>query len=273
MLDLAVKRKAPGLAVRNGLIFNPVLVQAVGLCPVVAMANSVKAAAIITAISFLIISATEYIASAFLKVVPRRIRIGLYIILDALMVWPIMVIIEKYDPASFGSLGIYLPIMAVNSLVVMRCERFAVRLKPVAALKDGLTASLGYGVVTMLVGTVREIVGSGSVVGYKFWDGRSLPAILLPFGGFLVIGFAAAVLRYITSLTWPKYLDKKQPKPVPKKQSAPAESKTLAPAAAGPAPEPEKPVFEPENTSITFNPVDFDTQMLTLDLSDKEGGE
>ena len=266
---MANNKRTPGIGTRNGLIFNPILVQAVGLCPVVAMAVSFKTALIIAAISFFILSLTEFIASAFLKVVPRRIRIGVYIILDALLIWPIMTIIEVLDPTLFGSFGIYLPIMAVNSLVVLRCERFAVRLKPSSALRDGITASVGYAVVTVITGAVREIIGSGSLFGYQFWEKRTFPVMLLPFGGFLILGFGAALLRYIISLTWPKYLDKKQPKPVVRRPARAAEPARQR-ADSNAIPE-EKPVFAPEETAINFDARDFDTQRIDLDFAEEEG--
>lgn len=211
------KQNSPGLLLRNAGIFNPVLVQAVGLCPVIAMATSLKGASILAGISAIVITLTEFIASAFLKPIPRWVRIGLYIIIGGALVAPFMVWFEKVSPELFGTLGIYLPIMAVNSLIVLRCERFAVKIKPLAAIADGATASVGYAAVLIFVGIVREILGAGSIGGFKFWNGRAFSGFLLPFGGFIILGFAGALLRAIISIYWPKYLDKKQPKPKEKK--------------------------------------------------------
>lgn len=214
---MANNTHSPGLLLRNAGIFNPVLVQAVGLCPVIAMATTLKGAALLSVVAATAITLCELIASSFLKVIPRWVRTGLYIIFGGAIVTPFMILIEKLNPELFGSLGIYLPVMAVNSLLVLRCERFAVKLNPIAALKDGFTASLGYAAVLLLVGTAREILGSGSIAGFKFWEGRTLLGLLLPFGGFLMLGFAAAALRTFISEYWPKFLDKKQPKPDAKK--------------------------------------------------------
>lgn len=210
---MAENSKIPGLLLRNAGIFNPVLVQAVGLCPVVAMATSIKGAALLAVVAAIAITVSEVIASAFLKVIPRWVRTGIYIIIGCALVVPIMYLIEKVNPELFGTLGIYLPVMAVNSLLVLRCERFAVKIKPLAALADGATASAGYAAVLLLVGTLREIIGSGAIAGIKIWEGRTLTGLLLPFGGFLMIGFAGAALRSFVSAYWPKFLDKKQPKP------------------------------------------------------------
>ncbi len=215
---MASGKKSPGILMRNAGIFNPVLVQAVGLCPVVAMATSVKTAALLAAISAVIITLSELFASLFLKSVPRWIRIGIYIILGGALVVPFMIIIERTNEPLFGSLGIYLPIMAVNSLNVLRCERFAVKISPLSALLDGITASVGYSAVLVLVGLIREVLGSGSIFGYRFFEGRTLSGLLLPFGGFLLLGFAGALLRTLISKFWPKYLDKKQPKPTEQKK-------------------------------------------------------
>ncbi len=215
---MAANSKSPGILLRNAGIFNPVLVQAVGLCPVVAMATSVKSAALLSAVAAVIITVSELIASLFLKPIPRWIRIGIYIILGGAMVSPLMILIERLNAPLFGELGIYLPLMAVNSLIVLRCERFAVKIKPTAALLDGLTASTGYAAVLLAVGIVREIFGRGSLFGFAFYSGRTLTGLLLPFGGFIMLGFFGAVLRVLIAKFWPKYLDKKQPKPGTKKK-------------------------------------------------------
>ncbi len=210
---MASHGKSPGLLLRNAGIFNPVLVQAVGLCPVVAMATSVKSAALLAAISAVIITLSELTASLFLKKVPRWVRIGIYIILGGAIVAPLMILIERTNAPLFGSLGIYLPIMAVNSLNVLRCERFAVKISPLAALLDGVTASVGYAAVLIVVGLIREVLGSGSIFGFRFFEGRTMSGLLLPFGGFIMLGFSGAILRVLISKFWPKFLDKKQPKP------------------------------------------------------------
>lgn len=251
---MAENNKNPGLLLRNAGIFNPVLVQAVGLCPVVAMATSIRGAALLAVVAAIAITVSEVIASAFLKVIPRWVRTGIYIIIGCALVVPIMYLIEKVNPELFGTLGIYLPVMAVNSLLVLRCERFAVRIKPLAALADGATASAGYAAVLLLVGAIREIIGSGAIAGFKFWEGRTLTGLLLPFGGFLMIGFAGAALRSLISAYWPKFLDKKQPKPRHGKKA--------------PAPKPEpKPVIAailpdltPEETDINLDDISAEIQ-------------
>ena len=215
---MASNGKSPGMLLRNAGIFNPILVQAVGLCPVVAMATSVKSAVLLALISAVIITLSEFFASLLLKPVPRWVRIGIYIILGGIIVSPLMILIERTNAPLFGSLGIYLPIMAVNSLNVLRCERFAVKIPPLSALLDGITASVGYSAVLIISGLIREVLGSGSVFGFKFFDGHTLSGLLLPFGGFIVLGFAGAALRALIAKFWPKYLDKKQPKPGSKKK-------------------------------------------------------
>lgn len=251
---MAENSKNPGLLLRNAGIFNPVLVQAVGLCPVVAMATTIKGAALLSIVAAVAITLSEVIASAFLKVIPRWVRTGIYIIIGCALVVPIMYLIEKVNPELFGTLGIYLPVMAVNSLLVLRCERFAVRIKPLAALADGAAASVGYAAILLTVGAMREIIGSGAIAGFKFWEGRTLTGLLLPFGGFLMIGFAGAALRSLISAYWPKYLDKKQPKPRNgKKVSAPKPEPKVSIAAI-------LPDLTPEETDINFDDIPADIQ-------------
>lgn len=210
--------KSPGMLMRNAGIFNPVLVQAVGLCPVVAMATSVNNALLLAVVSAVIITFSEFIASLLLKSVPRWIRIGIYILLGAAIVSPFMIFIERINAPLFSSLGIYLPIMAVNSLNVLRCERFAVKISPFKALADGITASVGYAAVLLVVGFFRELLGSGTLLGKTIFENPAMSGLILPFGGFLILGFASAALRTMIAKFWPKYLDKKQPKPGSKKK-------------------------------------------------------
>ena len=217
---MTTRSKSPGMLLRNAGLFNPVLVQAVGLCPVVAIATSLKGSALLALVAAVVITLSELLASLFMRRIARWVRIALYILLGGALVLPFMMFLEKNEPELFSSLGLYLPIMAVNSLVVLRCERFAVKIKPFSALRDGLTASLGYAAVLLLVGLVREVLGSGSIAGFVFWKGGHFHGMLLPFGGFLIIGFFAAVLRSIISAYWPRYLDKKQPKPHARRKRA-----------------------------------------------------
>lgn len=215
---MASNKKTPGMLMHNAGIFNPVLVQAVGLCPVVAMATSLRSAALLAVVSAVIVTLSEFIASLFLKRVPRWVRIGIYIILGAAIVSPFMILIERVNTPLFSSLGIYLPIMAVNSLIVLRCERFAVKISPVKALLDGITASVGYATVLIITGFFRELLGNGTLAERTIFKSPALTGMLLPFGGFLILGFASAALRTMVAKFWPKYLDKKQPKPGSKKK-------------------------------------------------------
>lgn len=253
----------------NAGIFNPVLVQAVGLCPVIAMATTLKGAALLALVATVTITLSEFIASAFLKVIPRWVRTGIYIIMGGGIVTPFMVLLERVNPELFGSLGIYLPIMAVNSLLVLRCERFGVKLKPLAALTDGFTASVGYSAVLILVGILREFLGSGSIAGFKLFKNMAIPGLLLPFGGFLMIGFAAAALRAFISAYFPKYLDKKQPKPGKKQKHK----------AVSPAPAIILPDLTPEEDPFTFDEIAaqteeiFEEEMQTVSYTELEQAE
>ncbi|HBL40842.1 MAG TPA: hypothetical protein DDY98_04435, partial [Ruminococcaceae bacterium] len=262
---MTAENKKAGLLLRNAGLFNPVLVQAVGLCPVVAMATSLRGSALLALVAAVVITFSEVIASLCMKRMVRWVRIGLYILLGGVIVLPFMLFLEKNEPELFSSLGLYLPIMAVNSLVVLRCERFAVKIRPLSALRDGLTASLGYAAVLIATGLIREILGSGSVGGFVFRHGRNLSGLLLPFGGFLIIGFFAAALRNFISTYWSHYLDKKQPKPgarrKPKKISQPIEPEAV-------------PDFAPDETPFSLEDIDtLPTEPMQEEVEESEAQE
>ncbi len=206
------KLAVPGYFVRNAVIFNPVLAQMAGLCPIVAIATSVRSAALMSLTLVCVLVITELLACVALKKVPRWVRIGLYIIIGAAVVTPVMLLTQRLNSSLAAGVGMYLPLMAVNSLVVMRCERYAVKLNVPECLRDALTAAAGYSAVTMLVGGIREVLVSASFAGVTLWNGFRLPGLVLPFGGFLILGFLSALLRVLISERYPTYLDKKAPK-------------------------------------------------------------
>lgn len=180
---------------RQGLFSrNPVLVQAIGICPIAAVASSTKVAIILAAISGVLLIFGEVIASALYKYIPRWLRVGIYAVTFMAAVIPISLAIDKYMPNIYISIGVFLPLMAVNSLLIYRCDGFAVKNRVRKSLADAISYSIGYAVVLVAVGAIRELLGKG-----MFWElpvtgTPPVPAIDTPFGGFLVLAFMSAFL-------------------------------------------------------------------------------
>ncbi len=182
--------------IKGGLIFNPVLIQLVGLCPVVAASTTLAGSFALSVALFVELTATCVIASALFKKLPRWVRVPLYLLIGLALICPLLWYMETKTLINM-SLGmkIYIPLIAVNSVTAVHCEQFAVKNSVKLAFYDAAAVSLGASVVMIIVGAIREIFGSGSLAGVKL----DLPVIFkgmaMPFGCLILLGFMAAGLK------------------------------------------------------------------------------
>lgn len=187
----------------SALIKNPILFEAVGLSPVLAMTVSLKSSIILAVASCVELVFIEFFASLALKKVKRWLRMPIYALLGVLLNLPVFAFFNYVAPNESLYAGIFLPLIAVNSLIALHCERYAVKHSVKSSLADAIFASLGYVFVILLVGTIREIIGSGTIYGVDLHFPVKLSGMLLPFGGFLILGFLAAVVKAILARTVP----------------------------------------------------------------------
>lgn len=176
---------------------NPVLMQCIGLFPAIALATSLKAAAIVAVASAVLLIVMEFLTALLLKKLPFWLRIGMYALLSFGVLAGGLVACERWLPHLLGSLSGYLPLLAVNALIVFRCETCAAHASVRVSLLDALGASLGYAIVLVLLGFVRELLGSGAILGHTISSLPEIPGMLMPFGGFLLLGFMAAAVKGI----------------------------------------------------------------------------
>lgn len=190
--------------IRNSAVIkNPLLFEAIGLCPVVAIATSLRLSiflAVVTAIEMIV---CEVLASLLLKNVRRYWRVMLYTIFGVAVIFPIMILVNRFFPDISINFGIYLPLMAVNSLIALHCERVAVKNNVKDSFIDAASASLSYGAVTILVGFLRELFANGSIADISINMPVKFPALATPFGGLLIIGFLAAGLKAFVMAKYP----------------------------------------------------------------------
>ena len=190
--------------IRNSAVIkNPLLFEAIGLCPVVAIAISLRLSiflAVVTAVEMIV---CEVLASLLLKNVRRYWRVALYAIFGVGIIFPIMIFVNKFFPDISINFGIYLPLMAVNSLIALHCERVAVKNNIKDSFVDAASASLSYGVVAILVGFLRELFANGSIADISINMPVKFSALATPFGGLLIIGFLAAGLKAFVMKKYP----------------------------------------------------------------------
>ncbi len=197
---------------KGAVIFNPVLVQLIGLCPVVAASTTLKSAVMLSLVACLELIAICVIASAFLKKIPRWLRVSLYLIIGLVLICPVLWIIETKTLINL-SLGmkIYLPLIAINSVVAVHCEQVAVKNSVRLAFYDAAAVGIGASVIFILTGAIREILGNGTIGGIALNIPITFKGMLLPFGCLILLGFMAAGLKAFISRRYPEYLEESAP--------------------------------------------------------------
>lgn len=221
--------------IKGAVIFNPVLVQFAGLCPVVAASATLKSAVILSAVMFVDLTVVCVIASALLKKIPRWVRMPIYLLLGLAIICPLLYYIENATLTDLSlSMKIYIPLIAVNSITAVHCEQFAVKNSVKTAFYDAATVGLGAAAVFIVCGAVREILGSGSIAGIPVHIPVTFRGAALPFGCLILLGFLSALLRAFTRKYYPESFDSSGRKLKESKPAAPEKA-----AAPKPKPQPQ----------------------------------
>lgn len=197
--------------IKGAVIYNPVLIQLVGLCPVVAASTSLESAAMLSAALCLELIVTCVIASALFKKIPRWIRVSLYLIIGTAVVCPILWYTETMSLINL-SLGmkIYVPLIAVNSMTAVHCEQFSVKNSVKHSFFDAAAAGIGASIIFILVGAIRELFGAGTIGGIEVNMPVTFKGMALPFGCLIILGFMAAGLKAFVARFYSAYSDEEE---------------------------------------------------------------
>ena len=180
---------------------NPVLVQLLGMCSTLAITTSLFNGLGMGLAVTVILICSNVLISALRKVIPSEIRIAAYIVIIAGFVTVVDLILQAFIPALAESLGVFIPLIVVNCIILGRAEGFASKNGVLASAVDGLCQGIGYTVALVIVCIIRELLGSGTFGGGLLNGGegiRIIPAqfpamqMVMPVGGFLVLGFVIA---------------------------------------------------------------------------------
>ena len=181
---------------KGALVYNPVLVQLIALCPVVAASTSLKNAALLSAVLGLDLVITCVLASLVMKTLPRWVRVPLYLLIGLAFVCPVIYYFEHRSLTDIGlGMRVFLPLIAVNSATAVHCEQYAVKNSVKLAFFDAAAVSIGISVIFLITGAVREVFGSGTFAGYEINIPITLKGAALPFGALVLLGFLAAALN------------------------------------------------------------------------------
>ncbi len=200
------------MLIKGAAIFNPVLIQLVGLCPIVAASTTLSSAIMFSVALCADLILTCVIASALFKRIPRWVRVALYLLIGLALICPVLWVIETKTLINLGlGVKIYLPLLAVNSVTAVHCEQFAVKNDVKLAFYDAAAVGIGGSVICIAVGTIREIFGAGTLLGVKLDLPFVFKGMALPFGCLLLLGFMAAGLKAFTAHKYPQYLEESEP--------------------------------------------------------------
>ena len=180
---------------------NPLFIQVLGLCPALAVTTSAKNAVGMGIAFSLVLICSNFIISAIRKLVDDSIRIPAYIIVIASLVTIIEMLIHAYAPDIYVSLGIFIPLIVVNCIILGRAESFASKNGPFSSIMDALGMGLGYSFALVTVGAVREILGSGTFFDIALFGENFQPLLIavLPPGAFITMAFVFATLNALQS--------------------------------------------------------------------------
>ena len=193
--------KKTGLSVfLNGLIKeNPTFVQLLGMCPTLAVTTSLKNGIGMGLSATAVLIASNAIISALRKVIPQKVRIAAYIVSIAAFVTIIQMCLEAFLPELSSSLGIFIPLIVVNCIILARAEAFASKNNVFHSIMDGLGMGLGFTAALSLISAVREFLGAGTIFDIPIYGNVIQPAAIIRLapGGFIVLGLLVALVNYI----------------------------------------------------------------------------
>jgi len=178
---------------------NPVFVLLLGMCPTLATSTSVTNAIGMGLSATAVLIGSNCVISAMKNVIPSKIRIASYIVIIASFVTMIQMFLEAYIPDLYKALGIYIPLIVVNCIILGRAEAFASKNSVGKSFMDGLGIGLGFTFALIILSSVREIIGSGSFMGISLFGEGFQPAAMaiLPPGGFIILGVILGVINII----------------------------------------------------------------------------
>ena len=191
---------------------NPVLVLVLGTCPTLAISTSVIAAFGMGIAATAVLILSNMAISAIRKIVPDPVRIPCYIVVIAGFVTIVDLCLQAFVPDIAESLGVFIPLIVVNCIILGRAEAFASKNSVAASAVDGICQGIGYTVVLLILSAFRELLGAGTLLGIQVMPSSYVPAgmLTLPVGGFLCLGTLIAIMQWALARSEKKNAEKKE---------------------------------------------------------------
>jgi electron transport complex protein RnfE len=176
---------------------NPILVLVLGTCPTLATtSSSLNGLGMGIATTFVLIG-SNVVISLLSNVIPDKVRIPAFVVIIASFVTIVDLLMQAYVPSLYDKLGIFIPLIVVNCIVLGRAEAYASKNGVWSSFIDGFGMGLGFTLALGILGAFREIAGSGSIFGYKFIPGDGILVFILAPGAFIALGYMIALVNKI----------------------------------------------------------------------------
>ncbi len=184
--------------IRGGVIDNnPTFVQLLGMCPTLAVTTSVLNAIGMGIAATVVLIFSNVFISILRRFIPKQVRIAAFIVIISGFVTAVELLMKAYFYDLYGSLGLFIPLIVVNCIILARAEAFASKNPVIPSAVDGLAMGLGFTLALIIIASIREIIGAGSFLGFRVLGDWYSPAVLfiLPSGAFLTLGFVIAAAQ------------------------------------------------------------------------------
>ncbi|MBR1586200.1 MAG: electron transport complex subunit E [Clostridia bacterium] len=202
------EKKSLGGVLMNGIITeNPTFRLVLGTCPTLAVTTSALNGLGMGAAATFVLVCSNVAISMLRKFIPDQVRIPAFIVVICTFVTMVQLLMQAFVPSLYESLGMFIPLIVVNCIILARAEAFASKNKPLASAFDGLGMGIGFTLALTLMGSIRELIGNGSVFGINLLGASYEPMLLivLASGGFLTFGLLLGLFNLIV-----KKLDRKK---------------------------------------------------------------
>ena len=174
---------------------NPTFVLVLGMCPTLATTTSAMNGLSMGLATLFVLVLSNIAISAIAPLVPDKVHIPVYIVVIATFVTVLQLLMQAFVPSVYATLGLFIPLIVVNCIVLGRAEAFAGKNSVGASALDGIGVGLGFTVSLVVIGLVREILGSGSAFGWRLFPGDGVLAFVMAPGAFLVLGYLMALFN------------------------------------------------------------------------------
>jgi electron transport complex protein RnfE len=196
---MAKNNQLRGVFVNGIFNENPVFRLVLGACPIIAVTTSVSNGIGMGLAATLVLLGSNLVISALRNFIPNKVRIPAYMVVISTFVTIIQLLMQAFVPALYEALGIFLPLIVVNCIILARAEAFAGKNAVMPSIADGIGMGIGFTLALVMIAAVREFFGTGSIMGFQLMGASFEPVLLfiLAPGGFLVFGLLLGIINAI----------------------------------------------------------------------------